>query len=47
MTKDIMLTAAEEKLAAIIWRNTPLPSPELVALAEREMDWKSQRLTRC
>lgn len=40
MTKDITLTAAEEKLAALIWRDAPLTSPDLVALAEREMDWK-------
>jgi predicted transcriptional regulator len=40
MTKNIKLTGAEEKLAALIWRDAPLTSPELVALAEREMDWK-------
>ena len=40
MIKDITLTAAEEKLAALIWRAAPLASPDLVALAEREMDWK-------
>ncbi len=40
MAKNITLTAAEEKLAALIWREAPLPSPDLVALAEREMDWK-------
>lgn len=40
MIKDITLTAAEEKLAALIWRTAPLASPDLVALAEREMDWK-------
>ncbi len=40
MTKDITLTAAETKLAALIWRYAPLPSPDLVALAERELDWK-------
>lgn len=40
MTKNITLTAAEEKLAALIWQASPLTSPELVALAEREMDWK-------
>ncbi len=40
MTKNITLTDAEEKLAALIWRDAPLTSPELVALAEREMDWK-------
>lgn len=40
MTKNITLTDAEEKLAALIWRDAPLTSPDLVALAEREMDWK-------
>lgn len=40
MPKSITLTEAEEKLAALIWRNAPLTSPDLVALAEREMDWK-------
>ncbi len=40
MAKSFILTAAEEKLAAIIWRNAPLTSPDLVAMAEREMDWK-------
>ena len=40
MAKVITLTAAEEKLAALIWRDAPLTSPDLVALAEREMDWK-------
>ena len=34
------LTAAEEKLAALIWRYAPLSSPDLVAVAQREMDWK-------
>ena len=40
MAISITLTAAEEKLAALIWRDAPLSSPDLVALAEREMDWK-------
>jgi predicted transcriptional regulator len=40
MAKNITLTDAEEKLAALVWREAPLTSPELVALAEREMDWK-------
>jgi predicted transcriptional regulator len=34
------LTAAEEKLATLIWCNAPLTSPDLVGLARREMDWK-------
>ena len=40
MLKSKTLTPAEEKLAALIWRDAPLTSPELVAIAEREMDWK-------
>jgi len=40
MSRGINLTNAEEKLAALIWREAPLTSPELVALADREMNWK-------
>ncbi|WP_333645546.1 BlaI/MecI/CopY family transcriptional regulator [Lacrimispora sp.] len=40
MAKDITLTTAEEKLAVLIWQNAPLSSPDLVALVEREMNWK-------
>jgi predicted transcriptional regulator len=40
MLKSKNLTPAEEKLAALIWRDAPLTSPELVTAAEREMDWK-------
>ena len=40
MSKSITLYAAEEKLAALIWREAPLTSPELVAFAEKELDWK-------
>lgn len=40
MTKNINLTEAEEKLATLIWREAPLSSPELVALAARELQWK-------
>jgi len=40
MAKNINLTAAEEKLAKLIWRETPMTSPELVALADQEMSWK-------
>ena len=40
MKKGIQLTASEEKLATLIWREAPLASPELVAFAEREMAWK-------
>ena len=40
MAKNITLTSAEEKLAALIWRDAPMTSPDLVARAELEMDWK-------
>ena len=40
MAKNINLTAAEEKLAILIWREAPLTSPELVEIADKEMDWK-------
>jgi predicted transcriptional regulator len=40
MSKSINLTAAEEKLAAIIWREAPVNSTKLVELAANEMDWK-------
>ena len=37
---SFFLTEAEGKLAGIIWREAPLSSPELVALADRELDWR-------
>jgi predicted transcriptional regulator len=40
MSKNIILTEAEEKLAELIWREAPLSSPDLVALADKEMAWK-------
>ena len=40
MDKNLMLTPAEEKLARLIWRKAPLSSPELVLLADWELDWK-------
>ncbi len=40
MVKNVVLTAAEEKLAGILWRAAPLTSPELVALADTELGWK-------
>lgn len=30
----------ESQFAEIIWNNEPLSSPELVALAEKELNWK-------
>ena len=40
MNKNVNLTEAEEKLASLIWREAPLTSPDLVALANKEMNWK-------
>ena len=40
MNTQLNLTAAEERLAQLIWREAPLTSPSLVALAESELDWK-------
>ena len=40
MAGNTILTAAEEKLAELIWREAPLGSMELVALAQKELEWK-------
>jgi predicted transcriptional regulator len=40
MSKSISLTSAEEKLAALIWREAPVNSMALVEIAGKEMDWK-------
>ena len=32
--------AIESRSADMIWENEPVPSPELVKLAERELNWK-------
>lgn len=40
MSKDMDLTPSEERLAAIIWREAPLPSPDLADFALRELGWK-------
>jgi len=40
MENQLILTAAEERLAQLVWRAAPLTSPELVALAEGELGWK-------
>jgi len=37
---DYNLTTAEEKLATIIWRTAPVTSPDLVDIAQSELDWK-------
>lgn len=40
MAHNIVLTAAEEKLADIVWREAPIGSMELVGIAFRELEWK-------
>ena len=40
MSKGIQLTAAEDKLAAVIWKEAPINSTALVELTAKEMDWK-------
>lgn len=40
MKTDFKLTESEEKLAEIIWREAPITSPSLVALAKRELAWE-------
>ena len=40
MSDSNILTSAEEKLAAIIWDNAPIPSPDLVDLAHSQLGWK-------
>lgn len=37
---DYKLADAEARFADIIWSREPLPSPELVKICEREMNWK-------
>ena len=32
--------AIESRFADMIWENEPIPSPELVKLAEQELSWK-------
>ena len=38
--KHMDLTQSEERLAAIIWREGAISSPELATLALQELDWK-------
>ena len=40
MLNKVNLTAAEEKLAALIWKKAPMSSPDLVFIAKDEMGWK-------
>lgn len=37
---DLRMGAIESRFADMIWANEPVPSPELVKLAERELSWK-------
>lgn len=37
---DWKLGAIESRFADMIWEREPVPSPELVKLAERELQWK-------
>lgn len=37
---DWKLGAVESRFADLIWANAPLPSGELVALAQKELNWK-------
>ena len=38
--EDYRLGAVESRFADIIWLHEPLPSRELVALCQRELNWK-------
>jgi len=40
MKNDVNLTAAEEKLAELVWKKAPITSPELVELANESLGWK-------
>ena len=37
---ELRLGVVESRFADIIWRNEPLPSRELVALCQAELNWK-------
>ena len=37
---ELRMGAMESRFADMIWENEPVPSPELVKLAERELNWK-------
>ena len=38
--RELRMGAIESHFADMIWENEPIPSPELVKLAERELNWK-------
>lgn len=37
---ELRMGAVESRFAELIWAHEPVPSPELVRLAERELTWK-------
>ena len=37
---ELRMGAIESRCADMIWENEPVPAPELVKLAERELNWK-------
>ena len=37
---ELRMGAIESRFADMIWDNEPVPSPELVKLAEQELNWK-------
>ena len=37
---ELRMGAIESRFADMIWENEPVPSPELVKLAEQELNWK-------
>ena len=37
---ELRMGAIESRFADMIWKNEPIPSPELVKLAERDLNWK-------
>lgn len=38
--KEYKLARLEARFADLIWMKEPIPSPELVKLCEKELDWK-------
>jgi len=40
MSDNYSLTIAEERLAQLIWQNSPISSPDLVDIAYKYLDWK-------
>ena len=37
---ELRMGTIESRFADMIWENEPVPSPELVKMAERELNWK-------